>query len=246
MLGLLLTTPFLVASGVPEALTADNVRWMVAAGVGNVTGLVLAAMAFRVGKVGVVTPILATEGAIAAVIAALLGESIAPVVGLILGAMVLGVVVAGAAPDPEPLKHERPVLAVGLAICAALVFGIGLFAVGHLSGDLPIPWVLLPARLVGTLVLFLPLLVLRRLEITRRAVPLVAAMAVAEVLGFLAYSLGAREQVAVTSVLASLFAPIAAVLAFLLFRERLGRMQIVGVAILVVSVTALSAVTSLS
>jgi drug/metabolite transporter (DMT)-like permease len=246
MLGLLLTTPFVVATGVPEDLTADNVGWMVAAGAGNVTGLVLAAMAFRVGKVGVVTPILATEGAIAAVLAALLGESIAPIVGLILGAMVLGVVVAGAAPDPEPLDHERPGVAVALAVFAAFVFGIALFAVGHLSGDLPIPWVLLPARLVGTLALFLPLLVLRRLELTRRAAPLVAGMAVVEVLGFVLFALGAQEQVAVTSVLASLFAPIAAVLAFVLFRERLGRMQIVGVAILVVSVSGLSAVTSLA
>jgi hypothetical protein len=246
MLGLLLTTPFLVATGRPENLTGDQVGWMIAAGLGNVTGLVLAAMAFRVGKVGVITPILATEGAIAAVIAALLGESIAPIVGLILGAMVLGVMVAAAGPDPEPLEHERPVMAVVLAVCAAGVFGVGLFAVGHLSGDLPIPWVLLPARLVGTLVLFVPLLLMRRLQLTRRAAPLVAAMAVVEVLGFVLFALGAQDQVAVTSVLASLFAPIAAILAFVLFRERLGRMQIVGVAILVVSVTGLSAVTSLA
>lgn len=246
MLGLLFTTPFLVATGRPENLIGDQVGWMIAAGLGNVTGLVLAAMAFRVGKVGVITPILATEGAIAAVIAALLGESIAPIVGLILGAMVLGVMVAAAGPDPEPLEHERPVMAVVLAVCAAGVFGVGLFAVGHLSGDLPIPWVLLPARLVGTLVLFVPLLLMRRLQLTRRAAPLVAAMAVVEVLGFVLFALGAQDQVAVTSVLASLFAPIAAILAFVLFRERLGRMQIVGVAILVVSVTGLSAVTSLA
>lgn len=246
MLGLLLIAPFLVATGVPENLTRDQIGWMIAAGVGNVSGLVLAAMAFRVGKVGVITPILATEGAIAAVIAALLGESIAPIVGLILGAMVLGVIVAGASPDPEPLEHERPVLAVVLAVGGAFVFGIGLFAVGHLSGDLPIPWVLLPARLVGTLVLFVPLLLWRRLQLTRRTAPLVVAMAATEVLGFTLFALGAREQVAITSVLASLFAPIAAVLAFVLFRERLGRMQIVGVVILVVSVTGLAAVTSLS
>lgn len=246
MLGLLLITPFLVATGVPENLTRDQIGWMIAAGAGNVCGLVLAAMAFRVGKVGVVTPILATEGAIAAVIAALLGESIAPIIGLILGAMVVGVVVAGSGPDPEPLEHERPVLAVALAVCGAFVFGIGLFAVGHLSGDLPISWVLLPARVVGTLVLFVPLLLWRRLQLTRRTAPLVAGMAVTEVLGFTLFALGARDQVAITSVLASLFAPIAAVLAFVLFRERLGRTQIVGVVILVVSVTGLAAVTSLA
>jgi drug/metabolite transporter (DMT)-like permease len=41
-------------------------------------------------------------------------------------------------------------------------------------------------------------------------------------------------------VLASQFAPIAAVMAYVLFKERLGRLQVTGVAILVVGVTALS------
>jgi drug/metabolite transporter (DMT)-like permease len=42
--------------------------------------------------------------------------------------------------------------------------------------------------------------------------------------------------------MASQFAPIAALLAYFIFREKLGRLQITGVAILVVSVTALTLV----
>jgi multidrug transporter EmrE-like cation transporter len=41
-------------------------------------------------------------------------------------------------------------------------------------------------------------------------------------------------------VLASQFAPIAAVMAYVLFKEKLGRLQITGVVILVAAVTALS------
>jgi drug/metabolite transporter (DMT)-like permease len=52
--------------------------------------------------------------------------------------------------------------------------------------------------------------------------------------------MGAQHQVAVTSVLASQFAPIAAIMAYVLFRERLGRLQILGVVVLVIGVTALS------
>ena len=48
------------------------------------------------------------------------------------------------------------------------------------------------------------------------------------------------NQVAVTSVLASQFAPIAAVMAYILFKEKLGKLQITGVVILVAAVTALS------
>lgn len=239
LVGLVITLPFLFLSGVPAGL-AENAGWMVAAGVGNVAGLVLAGLAFRVGKVGVIAPILATEGAISAVIAAMLGESIAPIVAFLLMVIVVGIVISAIAPDPEPLDHERPVLAVVLATGGALVFGVSLFATGHLSGDLPISWVLLPPRLVGILALTIPLALTRNLRITRRTAPLVVGMGFAEVIGFTCFSIGAQYEVAITSVLASQFAPIAAVMAFVLFKERLGRLQITGVAVLVVGVTALS------
>ena len=239
VVGLIITLPFLLVSGVPDTL-GDNVGWMVIAGAGNVTGLVFVGLAFRVGKVGVIAPIAATEGAISAVIAAILGESIAPIVAFLLMVIVIGIVISAIAPDPEPLDHERPVLAVVLATCGALTFGVSLFATGYISGDLPIAWVLLPARLVGVIALALPLALMGRLRLTRRTAPLVVGMGFAEVIGFTCFAIGAQYQVAVTSVLASQFAPIAAVMAYVLFKEKLGRLQILGVAILVVAVTALS------
>ena len=239
LVGLLITLPFLFASGVPAAVS-ENVGWLLVAGIGNVAGLVLAGLAFRVGKVGVITPILATEGAIAAVIAAILGESIAPIVAFLLLVIVGGIVIAAIAPDPEPLDHERPVLAVLLATGGAVVFGLSLYAAGSLSGDLPIAWVLLPARLVGVIALTIPLALSRRLLLTRGTAPLIVGMGFAEVIGFTCFAIGAQYQVAVTSVLASQFAPIAAVMAYILFKEKLGALQITGVAILVTAVTALS------
>lgn len=239
LIGLVITLPFVFVSGVP-AEVGENVWWLIAAGTGNVGGIVLAGLAFRVGKVGVIAPILATEGAIAAVIAAMLGESIAPIAAFILMAIVTGIVISAIAPDPEPLEHERPVVAVTLATCAALVFGVSLYAAGSLSGELPISWVLLPARVVGVVALLIPLLLLRRLRITRSTVPLVVGMGFTEVLGFTCFAIGAQYSVAVTSVLASQFAPIAAVMAYVLFKEKLGRLQIAGVVILVLAVTALS------
>ena len=240
LVGLVITLPFVIASGIPTAASGANIGWLLATGVGNVSGLVLAAFAYRVGKVGVITPILATEGALAAVIASILGESIAPLVAFLLLLIVGGVVLAAIAPDPAPLDHERPVVAVLLATGGAVVFGISLYAAGRLSGDLPISWVLLPARLVGVLALTIPLALTRRLNLTRRTAPLVAGMGGLEVVGFTSFAIGAQYQVAITSVLASQFAPIAAIMAFLLFKERLGRLQITGVAIIVVGVAALT------
>lgn len=241
VVGLILTLPFTALAGVPDNL-GSTWGWMLLSGAGNVIGLVLAAAAFRVGKVGVVTPILATEGAIAAVVAAMLGESIAPIVAFLLMVIVLGIVVSAMAPDPEPLDHERPVLAVALSTAGALSFGLSLVATGIISDDLPISWVLLPARLVGVLALAIPLALVGRLLLTRRAAPMVAAMGLLEVMGFTSFAIGAQYQVGVTSVMASQFAPIAAIMAYVLFKEKLGRLQITGVVILVLSVTALTLV----
>lgn len=239
LVGLVITLPFLIVSGVPSNL-GSTWGWMLVAGVGNVLGIVIAAAAFRVGKVGVVAPILATEGAIAAVVAAVLGESIAPIVAFLLMVIVVGIVISAVAPDPAPLDHERPVLMVLLATAGALCFGLSLFAAGTISDELPISWVLLPARLVGVVALAIPLVLLGQLRLTRRAAPMVGAMGVLEVVGYVLFAIGAQYQVAVTSVMASQFAPIAAIMAYVLFRERLGRLQVTGVVILVLAVTALT------
>lgn len=241
LVGLIVTTPFVVASGVPANI-GPSIPWMVVLGLGNVIGILIAGFALRVGKVGVVAPILATEGAIAAVIAALLGESIAPIVGFMLLVIVGGIVISAMAPDPAPLAKERPVYAVVLSTVAAACFGVSLFAAGNLSNDVPIPWVLLPARLTGVLIILIPLLVMRKLQITRSTVPLVVAMGFTEILGFVCFSIGAQYQVAITSVLSSQFAPIAAVAAYFLFKEKLGRLQIAGVVVLVIGVTSLTLV----
>ena len=156
--------------------------------------------------------------------------------------IIAGVVLSAVAPDPAPLDNERPVYAVIVTSLAALCIGIGLFATGNLSDQLPIAWVLLPARLTGVLVLFLPLLLLRRLRITRSTMPMVIAMGFTEVLGFVCFAIGAQYQVAVMSIFASQFAPIAAIAAYVLFKEKLGRLQIVGVAVIVLGETALSLV----
>lgn len=240
LVGLVITLPFALANGVPPELSGETLLWFCLAGAGNVGGLLLAYAAFKVGKVGLVAPVVATEGAVAAVISSILGESLAPLVVLALAVIVIGVVVSSVAPDPAPIEHERPVRAVLLASCAALVFGLGLLATGRISGELPLTWLLLPPRVAGVLVLTIPLLLLRRLRIGRAALPFVVTIGCTEVAGFLTFALAARDSVAVASVLASQFASFAAVLAFLVYGERLGRLQVLGVVLVVLGVTGLA------
>src|SRR5436309_1043606 len=62
-----------------------------------------------------------------------------------------------------------------------------------------------------------------------------------EVAGFALFTVGSRHGIAVSAVLASQFAALAAVAAYFLFGERLARVQLAGVAAIVVGVGVLSA-----
>jgi drug/metabolite transporter (DMT)-like permease len=97
----------------------------------------------------------------------------------------------------------------------------------------------LPPRAVGVLALALPLALAGRMRITPRAAPLVIAAGVAEVLGFVAFTSGARHDIAIASVLSSLFGVFAALIARVVFSERLSRPQTLGVTTIALGIVAL-------
>jgi drug/metabolite transporter (DMT)-like permease len=111
---------------------------------------------------------------------------------------------------------------------------------GRLADDLPVAWIIFPSRLVAVLAVTVPLALLGRLRMTRAALPLVLASGVLEILGLVAYNVGAREGIAITAVISSQFAAFAAVTAFFLFRERLAWVQVTGVVVIAVGVAVLT------
>ena len=240
LIGLAILAPLAALEGVPDGLDGDSIAWLAVAGVGNVAGLLLAYAALRAGKVAIVAPLISTQGAIAAVVAVVAGESLAPGSGVLLAVIVLGVVLAGRGSGEQDERHE--LRATLLAVGAAVAVGFSLYAIGRVSISLPVAWALIPSRIVGVVAVSLPLLLRSELRITRAALPLVLISGVCEVVGFACFALGARHGIAVAAVLASLFAAIAAVAAYVLFGERLARTQVAGVALIVVAVAALSGV----
>lgn len=242
LVGLAVTLPALVVAGRPD-LDAEALALLTVGGFGNVGGLLLVYTALRTGKVGIVGPIVSTEGAIAAVVAIVAGESIAAGTGATLALIVVGIVLAGVdrRAEEEVAGGSRPVgRAALLALAAAFAFGAGIYATGRVGEELPVAWAVLPARLVGVVAVAIPLVLASRLRLTRRAVPLVVAGGIAEVVGFAFFALGARDGIAVSAVLASQFAGIAAVAAFVLFHERLTRVQVAGAATIAAGVALLS------
>ena len=243
--GLVVTLPALAFVDRPHDVTTSEFTWLAVSGAGNVVGLLFAYSALRIGKVALVAPILSTEGALAALISVLDGESLQTASALLLGFIATGVALAAAAPDPDRGVVDGPGLRpIIFASLGALAFGASLFATGHASATLPVPWVLLPARLIGVFAIALPLVLTRQLRLTRTAVPLVVVGGLCEVLGFASFALGSRHGLAVSAVLASQFAALAGLAAFLLFRERLSRLQLSGVTIVAVGVAALGIVRS--
>jgi drug/metabolite transporter (DMT)-like permease len=239
--GLAIALPLVVAGGIPAGLDAHTLGWLALSGAGNVAGLLLDYAALRLGQVGLVAPILSTEGAIAALIAAASGERLAPGTGATLALIALGVVLAARAGggDATP-TGERRGTAVLLALSAAACFGTSLYATGRVSAALPLAWAVLPARLVGVAAVTLPLAFTQRLRLTRRAVPWMLLAGACEVGGFAAFALGARHGLAISAVLSSQFATLAALGGLVLLRERLARIQLAGVATVAAGVAVLS------
>lgn len=239
LVGLAIVGPFVLVGGTPAALDANAVGWLAVSGLGNAAGLLCAYTGLRSGKVGIVAPIVSTEGAVAAIIALAAGERITLPVVVTLLLIVAGVLLAAlAAPEAiaSPQTRRPAVFAAG----AAVAFGVSLYATARVGRELPIAWAVLPGRLIGVVLVALPLAASSRLRISRRAAPLVLLGGACEVGGFASFTLGARDAIAVSAVLASLFAAFATIAAYFLFRERLVRDQRIGVAGIVLGVALLS------
>jgi drug/metabolite transporter (DMT)-like permease len=267
LVGVVVGLPIAALSAAPASVEPSTLGLLLLAGVCYVIGLQITYTALRIGKVSIVAPIVATEGATAAIIAVVLGATLSGVAAGMLGLIVVGVVLSTLEPGrtevaagdfdlvTEALEApgDRPTptddaattrRSVVLAIIAALVFGVGIVAAGRSALLVPVAWVALSARLIGVVAVVIPLVMQRRLRLTRAAVPLVVIAGVGELVGSMLSAWGSRTSIPITAVMGSQFAAFAAVAAFLLFGERLGRMQAAGVAIIVAGVTVLAAVES--
>ena len=238
-IGVVITAPFALGGGVPDALGGKELAWLATSGLANLVGLLLAYSSLRVGKVGVVAPITSAQGAAAAIIAMLAGERIAAGSGVMLAVIAVGVALASLSRAAEG-TGEHDGRGAMLAGASAILFGLGLYASGRLAGDLPVAWILFVPRLLGMVVFAAPMVLLGRVHMTGRALRFVLVSGVCEIVGLAMFTLGAREGIAVTAVISSQFAALAALVAYFAFGERLRRIQIAGVAAILVGVAVLT------
>jgi drug/metabolite transporter (DMT)-like permease len=235
--GCLVSVPAALATGLPDAPASD---WAWAAG----TGAIVAAAslcwlaAISTGKVSLVTPIVATDGAIAALISIGLGEELGQGVGAALAVIVLGVVLVSARGGIH-IHGEGSARTVLIAIGAAVTFGLT-FVTGAQPEELNALWVVAVGRVVA-LAIALPVALSRgSIRPSRSALPFIAITGAFDVLGFAAFIQGAQTSLAIASVVASQYVVVAVLGGVVAFHERLTGLQVAGILATIGGVTALA------
>lgn len=223
--------------------------WAVVVVVLNLLSTLALYRALQVGTVSIVSPIVASYAAITVLLSVLAGEQLSLSSGLGVGTLLIGVTLA-AIPvasavsqlpsDGQPRKLDRWSRGVGLALVAAVGYGIATWMLGawvtpELGSIAPV-WLI---RLVTPCLLVAGAGPFRQtLKVPHRKVWwCIGGVGLLDTVGALAAVRGlATGQVALVSVLISLFSAVTVLLAGLFLRERLQGSQWLGVGLIFVGI----------
>lgn len=242
LVGLVIALPVALALGVPD-IDRSGSAWVGPTVVVTVAALYTLYAALRRGPVSLVVPITASQGALAAVLAVALGESLqgAAAVGLVV--ILVGMVAVMRRPDSAESEDSHRSTAIVFALLSAVLSAFALYGTARAGSAIGAAWLLVFLRTAGLLGLGGPLLVSGRLRLPGPATPLIVFSGVADYLAFGSYVIAATHGgVAVPAVISSQYAAVAAVLAVVLLGERLTRPQLAGVVAILAGVALVTAV----
>jgi drug/metabolite transporter (DMT)-like permease len=230
-------------------LDAADISRGLAGGLLNVGGTLLVLKAYETGKIGVVTGVAATSALVPLAYSFLMGETLST-----LAAAGLVVVIAGLAVFyvPSARKHApsagRPVTggvdgapsnsvqAILLALLAAGLWGLAIVALDlgtrvSVTGTMLVSQV---PQIVVTLVIALAIKKLR-IRLTGRSLAITVGAGLALALGQVSFFTAANEgNIGVVSILASLSPLVTALLALVLLKEKMARLETVALLVVVV------------
>jgi drug/metabolite transporter (DMT)-like permease len=237
---------YLALSGEFERLLAQvgwqPWAWAVLAALLNMFSSLALYRAFEVGVLTVVSPITASYAALTALLSLLSGEVISQQRGIGIGAVLFGVALA-AAPlrlpakaaagetiDKQPARLTR---GVGLALLSAVGYGIifwifGFQVIPALGGIVPV-WLIRLMTLCVLVALAAP--ARQSMRVPRgTAMWLIGVVGLLDTSAYVANTIGlTTREVAVVTVLASLYSTVTVLLAWMFLRERLHWSQWLGI-----------------
>ncbi len=215
---------------------------MVAGVVAGLVGLVGLSAAYRgmaIGVVSVVSTIAATGPVVPIVVGLLLGErpSLLQFGGI---AVTLGGI-ALLAFDRRPQAGGKLVPGVGLALLAALAFGVFLVAIRYASRPEPL-WGVLATRTGSVLALLLLGLAFRsRIKVPRADMPSLFAVGILDVSADVFFAFATTiGLLIIVSILSSLYPVATVILARILLKERMARLQQLGIVLALAGVLLIS------
>ncbi len=204
--------------------------WALGAGLSGMTGLICFYSALSAGTMGVVAPIAALGVIVPVALGVASGETPSAWAWLGMLVAIVGVTLASG-PELSGEVSARPVILAG---CAAVGFGLALFCLdrGARVSTLLTLWGM---RLTSVTILVVVALLLRSAGgVTARELPALLAIGCGDLTANALFAVASsRGQVSVASVLGSLYPVVTTVLARVVLKERLRRVQQVGVALAV-------------
>ena len=216
---------------------AEFVPWAIASGVVGVAGLAAFYRGLSVGAMSVVAPISATAAAIPVTVGLATGDRPTALQGAGMAVALLGVVLAAREEVDRGAGDTRLAAGVGLAVMAAVGFGLFFVTIDVASEHDPL-WATCVNRFTTVPILIVAILLARpRLRVGARNTMALALVGVLDVGANVLYASASREGlIALVSVIASLFPVVVVLLARAVLKERLQRSQQAGVLFALVGV----------
>ena len=227
-----------------DRVTATDAFWASLAGIVVAVGIGCFYLGMGRGLISVVAPVAAVTGAVVPVAYGLLrGERPGPVAicGLVI-AFVAVTVVSLAPSEQHPDAAGVDATVIALAVAAGILFGLFYVTLSRASDDAGL-WPVAIERLAASIVLAVLVVAVTRGPFggARRLAPAVVAIAVLEIAATAPLLLALqRGPVAIASVVASLYPVTTVLLAGIVLRERLSRLQYTAVVCALVSVALVS------
>jgi drug/metabolite transporter (DMT)-like permease len=222
-----------------DHVSRADVTWSILAGVAVSVGIGCFYLAMGRGLISVVAPVAAVTGAAIPVVYALIrGERPGPVALVGLGIAFVAVAVVSLAPSEEHPDAGVDGTVIVLSIVSGALFGLFYIAFSRISDDAGL-WPVTIERTATVVVLLLLTLTLTRGPAgnVRAVLPAIFLVALLEVAATVPLLLALqRGPVTVASVVASLYPVTTVLLASIVLRERLSRLQYAGVVCALVSV----------
>jgi drug/metabolite transporter (DMT)-like permease len=243
--GLLLSVPLVALSG--RAIPSTGVALAsLGAGAAVLAGLACFYRALAAGTMSVVAPVAEIGVAIPVLAGLVSGNHLAAVQAVGMLAAVLGVVLASRHPagDRSAAGRRAHRDSIGLAVLAAVAFGC-YFLLAHIGTRGGVAWLLLLANITGVAGVLVIAKLARSPLPARAPAGDVRVLALAGVVEFAAtglYGLANRHgELSVVAVAGSLYPVATVLLARVVLRERLVRMQALGVSLALVGVALIAA-----